>query len=105
MLIGDFNEVLHRGEHMGVKDWSNSQIEAFRDMFDTCELMDLGYAGTPWMFEKKVAGGSSVECDWCERFPLANLQHLTTAVSDHSPIFLLHEPRPEHQPSPKHVQV
>jgi hypothetical protein len=54
----EFNEVLHREEHMGVNYWSNSQIEAFRDMVDTCELMGLGYTGTPWMFEKKVAWGT-----------------------------------------------
>jgi hypothetical protein len=54
-------------------------------MADTCELMDLGYTGTPWTFEKKVAGGTICRvrqdrafatASSCELFPLANLQHL-----------------------------
>jgi hypothetical protein len=69
MLIGDFNEVLHREEHMGVNDRSNSQIKAFRDMVNTCELMDLGYTGTPSTFDNKVAGGLSAECGWTELSP------------------------------------
>jgi hypothetical protein len=31
-------------------------------MADTCELMDLGYTGTPWTFEKKFAGGGGTIC-------------------------------------------
>ena len=58
LCIEDFNEVLLREEHMGVNDWSNAQIQAFRDTVDICELMDLGFTGTAWTFEKKVAGGS-----------------------------------------------
>jgi hypothetical protein len=86
---------------MGVNERSNTQIQAFRDTVDVCQLMDLGYNGTPWTFEKKVAGGSycRVRLDralatasWCERYPLAALQHLTAAESDHSAILLRFEP-------------
>jgi hypothetical protein len=56
LCIGDFNEVPHREEHMGVNEWSNSQIHAFQDTVDVCELMDLGYTGTAWTFEKKISG-------------------------------------------------
>ena len=67
---------------MGVNERSNSQIQAFRDTVDICGLMDLGFVGNPWTFEKKVSGGSycRVRLDralaspsWCERFPLATL--------------------------------
>jgi hypothetical protein len=101
LCIGDFNEVLLREEHMGVNERSNTQIQAFRETVDVCQLMDLGYNGTPWTFEKKVAGGSycRVRLDralatasWCERYPLAALQHLTAAASDHSAILLPFEP-------------
>jgi hypothetical protein len=101
MCIGDFNEVLLREEHMGVNERSNTQIQAFRDTVDICELMDLGYTGTAWTFEKKVAGGTYcrvrldralASASWSERFPLAELEHLTAAASDHSPILLRHAP-------------
>ncbi|XP_071678431.1 uncharacterized protein [Lolium perenne] len=86
---------------MGVNERSNTQIQAFRETVDVCQLMDLGYTGTPWTFEKKVAGGSycRVHLDRalatssrCERYPLAALQHLTAVASDHSAILLRFEP-------------
>ena len=82
LCIGDLNKVLHREEHMGVHEQSNTQIQAFRDTVDICELMDLGYSGLPWTFEKKVSAGTycRVRLDralamasWSERFPLASL--------------------------------
>jgi hypothetical protein len=106
LCIGDFNEVLHREEHLGVNERSNSQIQAFREIVDVCGLMDLGYVGTAWTFENKVTGGtySRVRLDralatpgWSERFPMAELRHLTAVASDHSAIFLRHEPK-EGQP-------
>jgi exonuclease III len=111
LCIGDFNEVLHREEHVGVNDRSNTQIQAFRETVGVCELMDLGYIGTPWTFEKKVVGGSycRVRLDralattsWSERFPLATLHHLTAAASDHSPIILHHVP-PADRPLQRHI--
>ena len=57
MCIGDFNEVLHRSEHVGVQERSHAQIEGFREMVDVCGLYDLGYTGRSWTFKKKVAGG------------------------------------------------
>jgi hypothetical protein len=110
LCIGDFNEVLLREEHMGVNERSNAQIQAFRDTVDICELMDLGYMGTSWTFEKKVAGGSYcrvrldralASASWSARFPLATLQHLTAAASDHSPILLRQVPMEENTMQPR----
>jgi hypothetical protein len=56
LCIGYFNEVLHRSEHEGVNERSNSQMAGFREMVDLCGLCDLGYTGVPWTFEKRVAG-------------------------------------------------
>jgi hypothetical protein len=52
LRIGDFIEVLFREEHVGVNERSNTQFQAFRDTIDVCELMDLGFSGNPWTFEK-----------------------------------------------------
>jgi hypothetical protein len=80
------------------------EIRAFRETVDVCGLMDLGYVGTAWTFEKKVVGGSfcRVRLDralatptWSERFPMAELRHLTAAVSDHSALCLRFEPEEE----------
>ena len=64
---------------------------------DVCMLMDLGYRGRFWTFEKRVAGGTFTRvrldralgsAEWSAQFPLASLSHLTAATSDHCPIFL-----------------
>jgi hypothetical protein len=98
LCIGDFNEVLHRSEHMGVNERSYSQMAGFRDAVDVCGLCDLGFSGVEWTFEKKVAGGSFCRTRldralaspaWCTRFPAAEVQHLATAATtDHLPILL-----------------
>jgi hypothetical protein len=80
LCIGDFNEVLHRSEHVGVNERSQGQMEGFRETIDVCGLCDLGYKGLSWTFEKRVAGGSFCRArldralaspSWCGRFPLA----------------------------------
>jgi hypothetical protein len=97
VCLGDFNEILHRHEHVGVQERSQAQIEGFREAVDVCGLQDLGYIGNSWTYEKKVARGmfcrvrldrALASADWCERFLLAMVRHLTVASSDHSPILL-----------------
>ena len=41
LCVGDFNEVLRPDDHEGVGQWSNAQIQAFRDAVDVCMLLDL----------------------------------------------------------------
>jgi hypothetical protein len=36
LCMGDFNEVLHRSEHVGVNERSYSQMAGFRDTVDIC---------------------------------------------------------------------
>ena len=64
---------------------------------DVCGLYDLGFEGRNWTFEKKVAGGSYcpvrldralATADWCTRFLMPRVTHLTAAASDHYPIML-----------------
>lgn len=95
--MGNFNEVLLPKEHEGVANRSNAQIQGFRDVEDVCMLLDLGYQGRFWTFEKKVTGGTYTRfrldralasADWAARFPMARLSHLTATSSDHGPILL-----------------
>lgn len=97
ICIGDFNEVLHRSEHVGVQERSYAQIAGFCEMVDVCGLSDLGYDGRSWTYEKKVAGGSYYQVrldralatpEWSSLFPSARVRHLTAAASDHCPIVL-----------------
>ena len=89
LCIGDFNEVLCPTKHEGIGTGSNAQIQAFRDATDVCMLLDIGYKGPFWTFEKKVAGGTYTRCrldralgstDWCSMFPFAGLNHVTCHI-------------------------
>lgn len=56
LSISDFDEVLRPEEHDGVTQRSNAQIQDFREAIETCMMLDIGYKGRSWTFEKKVAG-------------------------------------------------
>ena len=97
VCIGGFNEVLDGSEHVGVQERSNAQMEGFREAIDVFGLADLGFEGRKWMYEKKVTSGSFCQvrldralaiADWIMRYPLAKVQHLIAAASDHVPITL-----------------
>ena len=97
LVLGDFNEVLHAHEHDGVGNRSQAQMDAFRDALDTCGLMDIGYSGIGWTFEKKVTGGTytRVRLDqgvanpaWTIAFPSTIVEHKSAATSDHVPIYV-----------------
>lgn len=97
VAMGDFNEIIHAGEQDGIGTRSQVQMDAFRDALDTCGLSDIGYNGSTWTFEKKVAGGSftRVRLDrcvastaWMLAFPGALLNHETAATSDNVPLVL-----------------
>ena len=45
VCIGDFNEVLHRSEHVGVQERSAAHIVLFREMVDVCGLTNIGFSG------------------------------------------------------------
>ena len=72
-------------------------MQCFRDAVDVCILIDLGFQGRKWTFEKKVAGGTFTRVrldralgstEWCSLFPYAGLTHYIAATSDHGPIHL-----------------
>ncbi|XP_073351907.1 uncharacterized protein [Aegilops tauschii subsp. strangulata] len=97
ICLGGFNEVLRQDEHDGIGTRSQSQIQSFRDAVDVCGLLDLGFTGRMWTFEKKVVGGSYTRvrldralatADWCAQFPSVVVEHLSAATSDHSPILV-----------------
>ncbi|XP_073357721.1 uncharacterized protein [Aegilops tauschii subsp. strangulata] len=97
LCLGDFNEVLSLEEYDGIGKGSQSQIQGFRDVVDIFGMVDLGFQGQPWTFEKRVSGGTYTRVrldralgssEWCAQFPLALVEHLTSATSDHSPLLV-----------------
>jgi hypothetical protein len=55
-------------------------MQGFREAVDVCNLLDLGYKGHFWTWEKKVTGGTYTRvrldralgsAEWSAQFPLA----------------------------------
>ena len=69
----------------------------FRDCLELCELMDLGFSGTPFTYDNGQMGDRNVrvrldracadEALW-DLFPFAQVTHLTTSCSDHVPLMI-----------------
>lgn len=67
----------------------------FREALEDCNLMDLGYQGTPFTFTNKRKGQyemkdrldrSVANATWRSEFPYAKVSHLTAITSDYCPI-------------------
>ncbi|XP_042944963.1 uncharacterized protein LOC122278791 [Carya illinoinensis] len=72
-------------------------MKDFRDVFDDCELRDLGYFGPPftWCNKREPACSISERLDrvlsnhrWGLYYPMARVQHGVATYSDHLPIIL-----------------
>jgi hypothetical protein len=75
-----------------------STLGCFRDVVGVCSLVDLGYIGRSWTFERKVTRGTFTRArldqdlattNWSAMFPNSSLQHRTSITSDHDPILLV----------------
>jgi hypothetical protein len=69
----------------------------FRDVLSHYDLHDLGFSGTPWMYDNKKNGDHNVKVrldravaspQWSIWFPNATIKHIVTSRSDHCPILL-----------------
>ena len=58
--MGDFNEAMWSFEHFSVTPRSESQMLAFRDTLEVCELVDLGFSGLPFTYDNKQRGRKNV---------------------------------------------
>jgi hypothetical protein len=53
LVCDDFNEVLCQDEHVGPRDRTETQINAFRDCMQECELKDLGFEGPKFTWSNR----------------------------------------------------
>uniref|UniRef100_A0A2N9HDU2 Reverse transcriptase domain-containing protein n=1 Tax=Fagus sylvatica TaxID=28930 RepID=A0A2N9HDU2_FAGSY len=100
--IGDFNEIVKNEEMHGRNRRPDRQMQGFRDAMDECDLMDLGYRGSPftWCNNRDPPATTWVRLDrglatlsWVQKFPAASVEHLDVINSDHKCLLLTREPR------------
>jgi hypothetical protein len=97
LVLGDFNEALWQYEHFSACLRSESQMAAFRDCVQVCELNDLGFSGLPYTYDNKRAGNSNVRVrldramadnSWRDIYSDSSVVHLVSPCSDHCPVLL-----------------
>ncbi|XVF71729.1 hypothetical protein PTKIN_Ptkin12aG0063000 [Pterospermum kingtungense] len=98
----DFYEILWSFEKSGDFPRPKWQMKNFRNTVDECGLVDLGFIGKWFTWERgsNVDSRVHVRLDrgmanerWCEFFSQFYVQHLNASVSDHCPIMVCDDPR------------
>ena len=77
VVIGDFNAYLQASEKKSDRQSQFAQIEAFREVLNSCHLQDLGYIGYPYTWSNKRPGVANTKIrldrgvankEWTDRF-------------------------------------
>jgi exonuclease III len=97
VCIGDFNEITIQSEKWGGRGRANSQMVAFQQALDFCDLTDLGFIGPKFTwsncrdntdFTKVRLDRGVANNEWRDLFPLAEILVEVVPCSDHSPLVL-----------------
>ena len=96
VCIGDFNAILQSTEKLSKRPPQHSQMDAFREALDHCQLEDLGFSDYQFTWNNKRPGEANTRlrldratADWRTKFPLSTMTHLSSHASDHLPIILI----------------
>ncbi|KAJ4837450.1 hypothetical protein Tsubulata_015301 [Turnera subulata] len=92
VIAGDFNSLLGPNEKLGGEVLNTTYCRVFSDWIDDCELVDLGFKGSPYTWERgevqerldRVLANTS----WSLPFPDAEVVHYPRTKSDHSTLLL-----------------
>ncbi|KAF7808311.1 uncharacterized protein G2W53_035054 [Senna tora] len=91
-IAGDFNAFLAINENVGGSSSGSRPDSFFREMVDTNELIDLGFAGPGVTWRRKDLAirldRALANVSWRMRFPEASVLHLPHFKSNHSPLLI-----------------
>jgi hypothetical protein len=97
LCLGDFNEILCDSEKFEAAARPRWQMKNFRDMVDSCHLLDLGFSGPTFTwcnrqgrasFIKERLDRAMANSKWCDLFPSQQVCILAARSSDHAPLLL-----------------
>lgn len=93
LFSGDFNEITYSFEKKGGLPREEKRMAAFRKVLNECQLIDVGYSGAWYTWEKgnlqetnireRIDRGVTNE-KWLELFPEGIIHNLTSTLSDQS---------------------
>lgn len=95
--MGDFNDMMFEHEKKGGRPQPRVFLEGFRDTLSSCGLVDIGYTGceftwersrgSPGWIQERLDRGLATQV-WRNMFPRAEIKVLEVSTSDHLPLFL-----------------
>nr|XP_023871124.1 uncharacterized protein LOC111983700 [Quercus suber]XP_023871125.1 uncharacterized protein LOC111983701 [Quercus suber] len=97
LCAGDFNAILNSAEKLSLRPPNSTEIDAFRNVLDSCSLEDLGYGGYTYMWSNKRPGDANTKLrldravatmEWRTKFSITTVSHLPPHASDHLPILV-----------------
>ncbi|KAH1097584.1 hypothetical protein J1N35_014505 [Gossypium stocksii] len=97
LVCVDFNEIMYSFEKSGGQSRKEKRMEAFRGVLEECQLIDVGYTGVWFMWERGNIPETNirerldrgvVNEKWMQLFPRGNIHHLTSSLSDHCPLLI-----------------
>ena len=97
LVIGDFNEIVGLSEKEGGSIRPSKQMADFVSTIDHCGLCDLGFIGSKFTWLYQTTSGVQIRerldralatLEWRSLYPTAKLHHLSSSVSNHSPLSL-----------------
>ncbi|KAL0287262.1 UNVERIFIED_CONTAM: hypothetical protein Scaly_2769400 [Sesamum calycinum] len=92
LCVGDFNQILDQSEKRVGPPRPNWQIQNFRKALENCELVDLGYSGTPLTWCNRHSKPNTIQehldracanLEWSQLFPDTSVRHIPMHSSDH----------------------
>ncbi|XP_039138752.1 uncharacterized protein LOC120276083 [Dioscorea cayenensis subsp. rotundata] len=99
LIIGDFNAICNRDEHMGGSySYYARKARHFVDFIDTNNLLDLHFSGPRFTWCNKQFGTARrwarldrglINLDWSSKCHSYTLKHLPKISSDHAPLLLI----------------
>ncbi|KAA3472243.1 reverse transcriptase [Gossypium australe] len=97
LVCGDFNEIMYGSEKICGLPREERRMEAFRNVLEDYRLMDLGYSGHWFTWERGNLPETNIRerldrgvanVNWMSRFPETNVKHLLHSTSDHCPLLV-----------------
>ncbi|KAA3483894.1 reverse transcriptase [Gossypium australe] len=97
LVCGDFNEIMYGFQKKGGIPREERRMEAFRNALEDYRLMNVGYSGNWFNWEKRNLPKTNIrECldrgvanvNYMSMFPEATIQHLVHSTSDHCPLLI-----------------
>ncbi|KAL4596137.1 hypothetical protein ACB092_12G142600 [Castanea dentata] len=91
VCMGDFNEIIHKGEKVGGGERPKWQIRAFSSTINRSKLRDMGFVGSEFTWSRRLGARgwvrgrldqALVSTNWASLFRRVTLYNVVTCSSD-----------------------